>query len=420
MSGGSSTTQIQLGQTMGGYLLVEEIGRGGMSTVYRGKDANGKQLAVKVLAPHLTDSDVQRSRFYQEARIAMTLDHPGIVRALGVGEDKGRHFFAMELIAGKSLDKHLREHGRFSEPDAVEMILGVAGALEAAHGEGLIHRDIKPSNIIRTPDGKVKLVDMGLAKAAGSDLELTMADRGIGTPTFMAPEQFRDAKEATVRCDIYALAQTLYVLVTGRMPFAELGMVDSYLAKSSMKYTPPEELVPGLTQRVAMTIRRGMDAEPRKRPASARQFADLLTNKVDFDAIPFENVRPIVARRSFGADMRDLRRPASNGAPRPAKPDADAGDSSQSLIHPSDATDAGERPSTPSGRSTPAGGIALDRQVEFPTDVLAAARRRGPLTIMQEEFDSTWLLWLDRPALAAWTGLLTLAAAVCGAWWWLG
>ncbi len=205
--------------TIGGYELLELLGKGGMGTVYRAKTPAGAIVAVKILAPHLTGNDVLRSRFYLEARLAMGLEHPNIVRAIDVGEDNARHYLAMEFIDGESVNKRIAREGALPEPDAIKIAAAVARALDKAHSEGLVHRDVKPDNILVTKSGEVKLTDLGLAKKAEIDLDLTRTGKGLGTPHFMAPEQFRDAKNVDPRSDIYALGATLYVMVTGRLPF---------------------------------------------------------------------------------------------------------------------------------------------------------------------------------------------------------
>lgn len=264
---------------LGKYEVLEPIGKGGMGTVYKARAPDGTTVAVKVLAPHLTNHEVQRSRFYQEARIAMRLAHPHIVRALEVGEDQGYHFLAMEYVAGESLGRRLKRTKSISEAESVRIISQIALALHSAHKEGLIHRDIKPDNILLNEQVDAKLADMGLAKELAADMNLTVTGKGLGTPNFMAPEQFRDAKHADVLCDVYSLGATLYMMVTGEVPFRGNGALDTFLKKSKNEFTPAEELLPTLSERTASVIRLAMAAEPARRPASAKIFAELLTGR---------------------------------------------------------------------------------------------------------------------------------------------
>jgi serine/threonine protein kinase len=141
----------------------------------------------------------------------------------------------------------------------------------------LIHRDVKPDNILLTTDGVAKLADLGLVKETETDLNLTRTGRGLGTPHFMAPEQFRNAKNADVRCDIYSLGATLYMMVTGELPFKSNGPLDAWMKKIQGDLTPPRSLIPTLSERVEWAILRAMSADPNLRPASCREFIEDLT-----------------------------------------------------------------------------------------------------------------------------------------------
>lgn len=269
-------TPIEAGTVVKNYVIMEQVGKGGMGAVYRAKAPDGQIVALKILASHLTDNDVQRKRFYQEAEVAMKLTHPNIVRAIEVGEANGQHFFAMEFVEGENLGKKIKDFGRLPEEESIRIISEVAAALEEAHLKGLIHRDVKPDNVMVTPTGDVKLADMGLMKQLENDLNLTKTGKGLGTPHFMAPEQFRDAKHADARCDVYSLGATLYMMVTGELPFRGSGPLDAFIKKSKNEYKPPKEINPDLTPRLAAIIQMTMDAEPNNRPQSARSFIDLL------------------------------------------------------------------------------------------------------------------------------------------------
>lgn len=258
------------------YEILEPIGKGGMGKVYKARAPDGSLIALKVLAPHLVDNDVQRMRFYQEARIAMQLDHPNMVRAIEVGEDEGRHFIAMEFVDGETLRQRIRRGGPLREKDAIRIIAQIAQALHKAHKRGLIHRDVKPDNILIPKEGPAKLSDLGLVKSLDADLNLTKTGRGLGTPHYMAPEQFRDAKNVDIRSDIYSLGATLYVAVTGETPFGGGPPLETFLKKSKNAYIPPKTLNPRLSARVVEAIERAMDADPARRPATARAFAEML------------------------------------------------------------------------------------------------------------------------------------------------
>ena len=264
---------------IGRYKLLKEIGRGGMGRVFKAVTPTGKVVAIKTLAPHLIDQQVERARFHREADIAINLDHPNLVRAIEVGEADGQFYFVMEYVAGASLARRIKRHGKFVETEAVRIIVAVARALHKAHQLGLVHRDVKPANILLGNDGTVKLADLGLAKKLDEDLDLTQPDKGLGTPLFMAPEQLRDAKHADVRCDIYSLGQTLYTLVTGEYPFRGAGVVETFLRKTNGTFTPAEQITPELGADTARTIALAMSSSPDERPQSAREFVDILLGR---------------------------------------------------------------------------------------------------------------------------------------------
>jgi serine/threonine protein kinase len=199
------------------------------------------------------------------------------VRALDYGDNGTTPYLVMEFVDGESLGQKLERDGALPEADAIRLIAQVAQGLHRAHKQGLIHRDVKPDNILITHDGQAKLADLGLVKEVEADLNLTRTGRGLGTPHFMAPEQFRDAKNADIRCDIYSLGATLYMMVTGELPFRSTGPLDAWMKKIQNDLLPPRQLVPDLSERVDWAIRRAMSANPEMRPVSCREFVEDLT-----------------------------------------------------------------------------------------------------------------------------------------------
>jgi serine/threonine protein kinase len=217
----SDTSSNPTLQAIGSYDLVAKIAEGGMGTVYKGKNREtGAIVAIKVLSPALAKNRALLQRFEQEFRAASQLDHPNIVRALDYGGGSNP-YLVMEFVDGESLGQRLDRDGRIPEAEAVQVITQVCQGLYKAHNKGMIHRDVKPDNIMVTKDGQAKLTDMGLVKDMDTDLNLTRTGRGLGTPSYMAPEQFRNAKNVDRRCDIYSLGATLYMMVTGHNPFEE-------------------------------------------------------------------------------------------------------------------------------------------------------------------------------------------------------
>jgi serine/threonine protein kinase len=266
-------------QSVGNYDLLEKVAEGGMGAIYRGRHREtGQIVAVKIMPAHMATNPTLLRRFEQEFRAASRLDHPNIVRALDYGDAGNQPFLVMEFVEGESLGQKIEREGRMPEAEAIRIIAQVAQGLHRAHKQNLIHRDVKPDNILVQPDGVAKLADLGLVKETETDLNLTKTGRGLGTPHFMAPEQFRNAKNADVRCDIYSLGATLYQMVTGELPFRSTsGPLDAWMKKIQNDLTPPRELVPDLSERIDWAIQRAMSADPLKRPTSCREFVEDLT-----------------------------------------------------------------------------------------------------------------------------------------------
>ena len=236
-------------------------------------------VAIKLVSPQMASNPVFLQRFEKEYNAARSLDHPNVIRALDYGTAGGLPYLVMEYVEGESLGQRLGREGRLPEAEAIRLVGQVAQALQKAHKQGLIHRDVKPDNIMLTRDGQAKLADLGLVKELETDINLTRTGRGLGTPHFMAPEQFKNAKNADVRCDVYSLGATLYMLVTGKMPFQSSGPLDAWMKKMNNELIPPRKLNSDLSERFDAVILRAMNADPEQRPASCREFIDELTGQ---------------------------------------------------------------------------------------------------------------------------------------------
>ncbi len=266
------------------YEFFEPIGTGGAGTVFRGRDRiTGLPVAIKVLKAALTESPQQHYRFAQEFRAATRLEHPNIVRALDFGTDGSLSFLVYDLVDGQSLGDRIEKSGKLPEREAVRFITQIAQALHYAHQRRVIHRDVKPDNILILPDGRAKLTDFGLAKDYDNDQDLTRAASGLGTPYFMAPEQFASAKTADARCDVYSLGATLYNAVTGKLPFVG-GWAMAILAKKEARdLVPPKQLAPDLSDRVEAAIRAALEPDPADRPVTCLEFFKRLTARAKFE-----------------------------------------------------------------------------------------------------------------------------------------
>ncbi len=207
--------------TIAGYEVVERLGEGGMGAVYRARDVRlDREVALKVLPPHLLADAQWRERFEREARVAALVQHPNVVQCYALREDQGRIFMALELVRGKDADRLCRETGgKLPEKRALEIVRDGAKGLVAIEKAGLVHRDIKPANVFVAATGEAKLGDLGLARGRATSDRMTQTGAILGTPAFMSPEQANGETDLDVRTDIYALGATLFQLVTGRAPF---------------------------------------------------------------------------------------------------------------------------------------------------------------------------------------------------------
>ncbi len=293
-------------QTIGNYDLIEKVAEGGMGTVYKGRHRTTSEIvAVKVVPPHIASNPVYLKRFEQEYNAAKALDHPNIVRALDFGREDGVPYLVMEFVDGESLGQRLDRVQRLDEAEGIRIITQVAHGLDRAHELGLVHRDVKPDNILLTSDGQAKLTDLGLVKEVDADLNLTRTGRGLGTPHFMAPEQFRNAKNADARCDIYSLSATLYMMVTGSLPFQSAGPLDAWMKKVKNEIAPPSQLVPGLSTRVDWAIRRAMSPDPAHWPSSCREFVEDLTGQSERVPTPVEEALDVTIQSFWHVLYRD-------------------------------------------------------------------------------------------------------------------
>jgi serine/threonine protein kinase len=241
-------------------------------------------VAIKLLGKDMASQPLLVRRFEREFLTARSLDHPHVVRGLDFGTNDGIPYLVMEYVEGESLGDRIERCKRLSEAEAVRIICQVGSALEVAHAQKLIHRDVKPDNILLTTDDQAKLTDLGLAKNVEADHNLTRTRTVLGTPNFMAPEQFQDAKRVDARCDVYSLGATLYMAVTGELPFrtrSHRNLLTILKKKLEDELTSPRQLVPRLSQHVDLAIRRAMRARLDQRFASCRDFLDALSGTDD-------------------------------------------------------------------------------------------------------------------------------------------
>ncbi len=255
------------------YEIIDVVGTGGMSTVYRAKDERLKRfVAIKVLKSDYSSDANFVSKFRAEAQSSAGLTHPNIVSVYDVCEDDGRYFIVMELVEGITLKEYINLNGRLSMDQALNFSIQIASGLEAAHEHHVIHRDIKPQNIIVSKSGTIKVTDFGIAKAATST---TMSTTGIGSVHYISPEQARGGY-SDERSDIYSLGITMYEMVTGRVPFEGDSNVAIALMHIQNDLIPPRELYPDIYQSFEKIILKATQKKPERRYLTAAALiADL-------------------------------------------------------------------------------------------------------------------------------------------------
>jgi eukaryotic-like serine/threonine-protein kinase len=265
---------IHVGDTVGDYRVTGVLGAGGMGTVYQVRHLiSDRTEAMKVLLPDLEGNPELAERFLREIRLQASLSHPAIAVFHTALRHENQLLMVMEYVPGDSLDLTLRRRG-LAIPAAVDITLQLLKALSYAHSRGVIHRDIKPANVIVMPNGKVKLMDFGIARPL-SDPRLTNTGAAIGSLHYMSPEQLRGSPVDS-RTDLYSTGVTLYEMTTGIRPFTA---DDAYaVMKAQMEQTPspPELLNSNISAELSQIILRALKKDPDQRFQSADEFIDVL------------------------------------------------------------------------------------------------------------------------------------------------
>ena len=260
-----------IGQTLGGYRIVEQIGLGGMATVYKAyQPSMDRYVALKILSTHLTQDPAFVKRFLQEAKVIARLEHVHILPVHDHGEEDGYLYLVMRFIEAGTLKDRLAQ-GPLSLEEMRRIVTQVGSALDYAHRQGVVHRDLKPSNVLVDPQGDCYLTDFGIAKMIEGTLGLTGSSM-IGTPHYMAPEQGQSLK-VDQRADIYAMGVVIYEMVTGRVPFdAETPMAVA-LKHITEPLPMPRRIRPDLPEEVERVILKAMAKDPADRYQSMHDLA---------------------------------------------------------------------------------------------------------------------------------------------------
>ncbi|MHC5077442.1 MAG: protein kinase domain-containing protein [Planctomycetota bacterium] len=277
---------------IGRYEILSEIGRGGMGAVYKVRHEELGSVA---------DSEEEVQRFQQEAKAAAMLNHPGIVQVHDVGEDEGVHYFTMDFVEGRPLDRVIDEE-RITPRRAVEIVHAVAEALAFAHGKGVLHRDIKPANIFISAGGNPLLGDFGLAKRVESSVQLTQSGTTLGTPAYMSPEQVEGASLVDARSDVYSLGAVLYELLTLRPLFEGATALNVMYRVLHDDPIPPRKLSENVHQDIENICLKCIEKEPERRYPNVQAMAE--------DVARYLNGEPILAKPPgmFSVLFRKIRR----------------------------------------------------------------------------------------------------------------
>lgn len=269
---------------VGPYVVLAPIGRGGMGAVYlaRRRDRTGVLLALKILSPKRAKAESRTlARFLREMQLGRHLEHPHVTRTFDAGEADGTYFIAMEYVPGLTLWQLVDGGGPLSVPDAARVFADVAAGLAHAHARGLVHRDLKPANIMVTPEGRAKVLDLGLAIMVGEELPDDPAILGakgyvLGTMDYIAPEQTTDPTAVGPPADLYALGCSLYFALAGLPPFPG-GTSKQKIRWQRAEAAPPlEQFNPAVPPEILELVRALMAKDPDDRPASAEDVCAAL------------------------------------------------------------------------------------------------------------------------------------------------
>jgi eukaryotic-like serine/threonine-protein kinase len=268
-------SRVEADVLLGGrYRLTRKMATGGMGQVWEAEDTVlHRAVAIKVLSEELSQDARSAERFRREAQAAAGLSHPNVAGVFDYGEDDGTQFIVMELVEGETLADRLAREGSLGPAEAARVAAEIAAALEAAHTAGIVHRDVKPGNVMLTPQGEVKVLDFGIAAAAGA--HLTATGFTIGTAAYLSPEQAA-GKRATPASDVYALGVVLFEMLAGRPPFT--GETPVAVATAHVSQEPPSlsEVAPSVPSHLALLCRQALSKDPTLRPPTAGALRHML------------------------------------------------------------------------------------------------------------------------------------------------
>jgi hypothetical protein len=272
-------------QRFGCYELIQELGRGGMSVVFKARETElNRFVAVKMLLPGALADAAELQRFKVEAEAAACLQHPNIVSVHGVGVQDGRHYYSMDFIDGMTLSQRLAK-APLPNHTAARYLLSIARAIDHAHKHGILHRDLKPANVLLDGEDQPHVADFGLAKQLRAGQGNTRTGSILGTPSYMSPEQAAGRKDLGPACDVYGLGALLYEMLTGRPPFQADTPLETVMRVLEHDAAPPRSLNPKADRELEIMCLKCLNKEPAHRYAAASAVAEDLERWLRGEAI---------------------------------------------------------------------------------------------------------------------------------------
>lgn len=264
---------VHIGDQLDHYRIESVVARSGMASIFRGTDLlTNRPVAIKIPHPEMEADPVFYERFHREQEIGEKLDHPGVMKVFADAE-RSRVYMVMEWVEGRLLRQILSEQRKLSPERALRIALGICDALEYIHSKGIVHRDLKPENIMVDAEDHIKLIDFGIASNPGARrITFAKLTNTMGTPDYISPEQVK-GKRGDARSDLYALGVMLYEMLTGEVPWRGANPLLIMNDRLLNNPVPPREIDPAITPQLQEIIYRALERDPRKRYASAREFA---------------------------------------------------------------------------------------------------------------------------------------------------
>ncbi|HEY6572879.1 MAG TPA: serine/threonine-protein kinase, partial [Candidatus Eisenbacteria bacterium] len=266
-----------IGKKLRAYEITEEIGSGGMATVYRAyQPSMDRHVAVKVIRSSILHDPALRERFQREARLIARLEHPHLLPVYDFDSEHEPPYIVMRYLEGGTL-KQVQQRGGIPRDELLYILQQLSGALDYAHRQGVVHRDLKPSNVMIDKEGNAFLTDFGIARATGGEKDLTGTGLMIGTPGYMAPEQARGDSQVDKAADIYSLGVMAFEILTGRQPYESESAFDVILAHLNSPIPKASERGADVPRAVDAVLARALAKEKTERHPTAAAFVDELT-----------------------------------------------------------------------------------------------------------------------------------------------